>query len=104
MVFCTSRVALPSVNVPTKSPPAVTSWVSGGGCGEALLVTVEFVTVTTPSVMYIAPPCQAVDVFPLIVELSIVAVPSVRSPPPMSAATLPLTVLRMTVVVVLKKE
>ena len=48
--------------------------------GALLPVIVELVTLATPSVMNIAPPCQAVDVLPLIVLLSTVALPSDAQP------------------------
>ena len=58
----------------------------------------------SPSVWKIAPPCQPVEVLPLMVLLVIVILPSERMPPPTSLETLPLIVLRTMFVVVLKNE
>ena len=71
--------------------------------GATLAVKVELVTVSTPSVWKMPPPCQAVDTLPLIVLLTMVVVPSERTPPATSvAATLPLIVLRVMLSVELK--
>jgi len=87
IVFCRLRVALASVNVPRNKPPAVPP-------GELLSIMVLLVMSTTPSVMKAPPPCHAVAVLPLIVLLTIVALPSDRIPPPTSWAMFPLMVLR----------
>src|SRR5580765_8299401 len=91
------------VSVGTKLPP---NWpmkiADGAQSGPILFTIVEFTIVISPSVWKIAPPCQPVDVLPLIVLLVIVTLPSDRIPPPTSLDTLPLIVLRTIVVVVLK--
>ena len=63
---------------------------------------VELVTVSSPSVWNMPPPCHAVDVLPLNVLLTIVALPSDRRPPATSTDRLPLTVLRVMLIVALK--
>ena len=52
-----------------------------------------FTRFVTPSVWNNAPPNQALDVLPLNVLLTMVALPSMRMPPPTLPAMLPLTVL-----------
>src|SRR5215207_9669743 len=76
----------------------------GAQSGPMLLAMVELMISIAPSVWKIAPPCQPVEVLPLMVLLVIVMSPSDRIPPPTSLDTFPLIVLRTMVVVVLKNE
>ena len=97
MLLTTLRVAAASPKVPTKRPPAVPA-------GARFSTTVLLITSVTPSVKNPAPPCHAVDTFPLNVLLTMVAFPSDRRPPATSAcAMLPLTVLRVMLIVLPKK-
>ena len=97
MLLVNDSVAAASPKVPTNSPPVVPA-------GAVLSATVLLTTVTVPSVMNAAPPCQPTDWLPLSVLLVIQASPRVRRPPPTSAAVLPLIVLPSTIVVVSKNE
>ena len=65
MLLLSVSVGLPAVKVPTKMPPAVPP-------GDVLSAIVELTMCITPSVWKIAPPCQPVEVLPLIVLLMIV--------------------------------
>ena len=78
----TTRLAAESPKVPTNNPPDVPP-------GEELRVTVDAVTVMTPSVWNSPPPCQPVAVLPLTVLLTSVVAPRLRMPPPTSVAELP---------------
>ena len=83
-------------NVATMRPPAVFGV-------RPMLSTIELLSmVTVPSVAKIPPPCHPVDVLPLIIVSTMVASPSVRSPPATPPATLPLIVLRVTLISLLK--
>src|SRR5512144_3112015 len=93
-----------SVSVGAGPPKEPLKIAEGAQSGPLLLAMVELMISILPSVWKIAPPCQPVDVLPLIVLLVIVILPSERIPPPTSLDTLPLIVLRTIVVVVLKKE
>src|SRR5688572_17457369 len=98
-------IELVSVRVGTKLPPnrPMTS-VEVAQSGSMLLSMVELLIAMFPSVWKIAPPCQPVDLLPLMVLLVMVILPNDRIPPPTSLETLPLIVLRRIVVVVLKNE
>lgn len=96
MLFVSFRLGTTALNEPMK--------IAEGYSGPTLLAIVELLISIAASVWKIAPPCQPVDLFPLMVLLVIVTLPSERIAPPTSLDTFPLMVLRTIVVVVLKKE
>src|SRR5829696_5048876 len=73
-----------SVRVGAGPPKEPLKIAEGAQSGPLLLAMVELVIVILPSVWKIAPPCQPVDVFPLIVLSTILKLPSERMPPPTS--------------------
>ena len=86
MVLVMFNVAFAAVNVPTNNAALPDA-------GATFAVTVELTRLVTPSVWNNAPPNHALEVLPLNVLFTIVALPSMRMPPPTLPATLPLTVL-----------
>ncbi len=86
MLLVMLSVAFAAVNVPTNNAALAEA-------GATFEVTVELTRFATPSVWNNAPPNHALDVLPLSVLFTIVALPSMRMPPPTLPATLPLTVL-----------
>ena len=82
------------VIVASAGPKVPTKMADGAQSGPMLPTMVELRTSITPSVRKMAPPYQPKDWLPLIVLFSMVASPSIRIPPPVFPAWLPLIVLR----------